>query len=649
MAIADRTRRDVLKALGVGAAGALVGGRTAPVDAQATGSSPRASQLASFPLTDVRLLEGPFLEAQRRNERYLLQLEPDRLLHNFRRNAGLAPRAAIYGGWESQEPWVEIRCHGHTLGHYLSACAFTFASLGDARFKQRIDHVVGELLACQAAGGSGLISAFPDGATQLENSLNDKPFVGVPWYTMHKIFAGLRDAHVHAGSGDALTVLRGLAEWAWTACRNIPDPQLQRMLDREHGGMSEILADVSVLTREPRYLELAQRFVHGQLFMAMAEQRDVLDGLHSNTQIPKVIGYARLHELTGKLEYRRAAEYFWRIVVQSRSFATGGNGDRELFFPPSEFAQRLPSAKTMETCCTHNLLRLTRALFLRDPSAAYADYFERALYNGILASQDPDSGMVTYFQATRPGYVKLYCTPFDSFWCCTGSGIENHARYGESVYFQDGDSVYVNLFIPSVVRVEKLGLELTQETGFPREETTRLTMRAQRAKTLAVKIRHPAWCATATISVNGRRHTASRTPGSYVEVLRTWRTGDVIEVSLPMTLRTEPLPGVPDIVAVLYGPIVLAGRLGTEGLSPGADLIENERKSGEMLNLPVQVPDWIGPPDRLVAQIERSRPEPLSFRARGFADSKEFQLVPYYQIAHERYNLYWRVRPPTVA
>jgi len=233
-----------------------------------------------------------------------------------------------------------------------------FASTSDGRFKQRVDYVIDELVACQDAGGSGLICAFPDGATQLENSVSGKPFVGVPWYTMHKIYAGLRDAHVYAGNRAALTILRRLTEWAWKATRNLSDEQLQRMLDREHGGMNEVLADVYVLTRDPRYLDLAQRFSHRALLLPLAEQRDVLDGLHSNTQIPKVIGFNRLYELTGQTEYRTASEYFWRIVVQRRSFATGGNGDRELFFPPAEFPERLHSAKTMETCCTHNLLRL---------------------------------------------------------------------------------------------------------------------------------------------------------------------------------------------------------------------------------------------------------------------------------------------------
>jgi len=596
----------------------------------------------------VRLLEGPFLDAQRRDEKYLLLLEPDRLLHNFRVNARLAPKAAVYGGWESQEPWVEIRCHGHTLGHYLSACALMYASTGDERFKQRVDYIIDELKACQDAGENGLICAFPDGATQLDNSVTGKPFLGVPWYTMHKIYAGLRDAHIHAGNRDALRILTRLTDWAANVTAGLSDEQVQRMLDREHGGLNEVFADVYVLTREPRYLQLAQRFSHLALLIPLSRQRDILDGLHSNTQIPKVIGFSALYDLTGQPQYLSAAEYFWQAVVQRRSFATGGNGDGEHFFPPGEFAQRLNSAKTMETCCTYNLLRLTRALFLRDPSVTYADYYERALYNGILASQDPDSGMMTYFQATRPGYVKLYCKPFDSFWCCTGSGMENHAKYADSIYFQDDRSLTVNLFIASVVKSAGHGLTLTQHTEFPAKDTTQLQVSVQRPVQMALKIRHPGWCDVVTVAVNGLLQRTSRSPGTYIEISRKWRTGDIVDVHLPMKLRTEPLTGAPDLVAVLYGPIVLAGRLGSEGIAAGTDLIENERTSGEMLNSAIWIPDWIGRAADLTAQIERSRGASLSFRASGFENAGAIELVPYYEIAHERYNLYWRVRSPAV-
>jgi DUF1680 family protein len=299
------------------------------------------------------------------------------------------------------------------------------------------------------------------------------------------------------------------------------------------------------------------------LLAPLAAHRDVLDGLHSNTQIPKVIGFSRLSELTGKDRYRQAATFFWQTVTERRSFATGGNGDGEHFFPPGQFAAHLQSAKTMETCCAYNMLRLTRALFQRAPSVAYADYYEKALYNAILASQDPQSGMMTYFQATRPGYVKLYCTPTDSFWCCTGSGMENHAKYGDSIYFHDDKSLYVNLFIASELHWIDKNLRITQTTRFPEEGATRLVIHADAPVRLNLKIRYPSWCSGATLTVNDRRRVTRSKPGQYIDVDRTWRDGDVLDVRLPMRRRLTPLPNASNLVAVMDGPIVLAGRLGS--------------------------------------------------------------------------------------
>ena len=343
-----------------------------------------------FALGDVRLGDGPFLAAQKLDEAYLLQLEPDRMLHNFRRNAGLEPRAPVYGGWESVEPWIDIRCHGHTLGHYLTACACMFQSTADARFAERVDYIVAELASCQAKTG-GWLTAFPDGVAPLADSLAGKPFAGVPWYTTHKVLAGLRDAHTLRGSGPALDVLIRFADWIDAACAGVPEERFQKMLDREHGGMNEVLGDLFVITGKTRYFDLAVRFSHRALLAPLAEGRDALDGLHANTQIPKVIGFARLGSIAGQTspEFGRAASFFWDTVVKQRSFATGGHGDVEHFFPRNEFARHLGSAKTMETCCTHNMLRLTRSLFETESFVAYIDYFERALFNGILAAQDP--------------------------------------------------------------------------------------------------------------------------------------------------------------------------------------------------------------------------------------------------------------------
>ncbi len=640
-------RREALRSIGVGTATAWMGSVLPGRASFAKEAADYQTRVELFPLDAVRLLDGEFSRAQARNAKYLLALEADRLLHNFRVNAGLKPKAPVYGGWESQEPWVDIRCHGHTAGHYLSACSMQYASTRDQTFKRRVDYVIAELAECQNGGQkegqNGLICAFPDGSSQLDRSLKGEEFTGVPWYTMHKVFAGLRDAHILTGNALALDVLVKLSDWAWSATRSMSDAALQKMLDREHGGMNEILADVYSLTHDKKYLALAKRFSHRALLEPLVEGRDVLDGLHSNTQIPKVIGFARLHELTGEQDYRTGARFFWDRVVRARSFVTGGNGDIEHFFPPHEFQQRLSSAKTMETCCTHNLLKLTRKLFEHEPSASYADYYERALFNGILASQDPDTGMMTYFQATRPGYVKLYCKPFDSFWCCTGSGMENHAKYGEFVYGREKESIFVNLFLASTLDWEERGVKLTQQTQFPAEDRSRLSFELRKPTWLALRIRHPAWCREVTVTVNGKRQMVSRDPGSYFAVERNWRTGDVVEVHVPMHLHAQSLPGEPNIVAALYGPIVLVGRMGTHGVTPGADLIVNERLSGTMLNDPTPVPAWIGTPATFIESFSPTG-APMHFAVNGFEGARTIQFMPYYALAHERYNLYWVMR-----
>jgi hypothetical protein len=633
------TRRELLALAGGGAALAVAG---IPVRLAARAASAR---LSSFPLRTIRLLDGPFLDAERRDLDYLLALQPDRLLHNFRVNAGLEPKAPVYGGWESEEPWVNIRCHGHTLGHYLSAVSLMVASTGDARMKQRANYIVDELQQCQRARANGLICAFPDGATQLENAVAGRPFVGVPWYTMHKIFAGLRDAHLHAESAAALDVLTKLADWTAAATAPMNDAQLQHMLDTEHGGMNEVLADVSALTGDKRYLALARRFSHEALLAPLADSEDKLDGLHANTQIPKAVGFQRIYELTGDERYGSAARFFWRTVVDHRSFVTGGHGDNEHFFPPSDFAKHVPSAKTMETCGTHNMLRLTRMVFQEMPLGGIADFYEHALFNGILASQDPESGMMTYFQATRPGYVRLYHTPERSFWCCTGTGMENHAKYGDSIYFHDADALWVNLFIASTVRWEEKGLSLRQTTKFPDVASTRLEVVADQAVRAIVTLRQPGWCTGMIVRVNGTRWHGIASDSHYFPVDREWRTGDVIEIDLPMTLRAEPLPGTTDVVAFVYGPIVLAGRLGREGLAPGNQIIVNERESGNMLAADVEVPMLAGDPTTLTSRITQDGKDRLTFRTKGLGRPHDVELAPFYRLAHERYNLYWRVIP----
>jgi DUF1680 family protein len=632
----NEIRRTLLQAL---ASAPLFGAMSASAAANAAAFAP----VRPFALSDVRLLDGPFKTAQALDARYLLSLSPDRLLHNFRVNAGLPGKAPVYGGWESQEPWISIRCHGHTLGHYLSACAMMWAATGEAAFRQRVDYLVAELQACQQAADNGLVCAFPDGGEQLRNGFAGKPIVGVPWYTMHKIMAGLRDAHLYAQHPQALPVLTRLADWISDASQACDDACFQQMLAVEHGGMNEVLADLHALTGEARYLRLAERFNHRALLDPLAERRDTLDGLHANTQIPKVLGFARLHELTGDSRYRQAALFFWDTVVTRRSFATGGHGDIEHFFPTAESARHLQSAKTMETCCTHNMLRLTRALFAAAPSAAYADYYELALLNGILASQDPDSGMFTYFQATRPGYPKLYCTPEHSFWCCTGTGMENHAKYGDSIYFHDGDALLVNLFIASELNWQNKRVRVRQTTAFPEYAGTRLSVSAARPTRFTLRLRHPAWCRQLSVRLNGRKLVDSAEPGRYVEIERTWREGDVIDVDLPMHLHLQPLPGSPGIAALMFGPVVLAARMGRAGMRPGDDLIENERNYGEVLQLPMAMPSLALGEGGIESAVRRSKDAALSFRLRTTESAQDFELVPFHRIAHERYNLYWQL------
>ncbi len=525
--------------------------------------APPAAQM--FPLTAVRLLEGPFLEARKRNEQYLLSLDPDRLLHTFRVNVGLPSTATPYGGWES--PQVELR--GHTLGHYLTALALTYAGTGDAQFKSRADAIVAELAKCQAASPragftEGYLSAFPE--SFIERVENRRP-VWAPWYTLHKIMAGLLDAHQLCGNAQALQVLVRKAAWVKTRVDRLPPEQMQASLDMEFGGMNEVLANLFAVTGDPDHLRLARAFDHARVFEPLARGEDRLDGLHANTQIPKVIGAAREYEVTGESRYRDAARFFWERVARHRSYVIGGHSDHEHFFPPAEFSKHL-STDTAETCNTYNMLKLTGHVWAWEPSAAVMDFYERALFNHIVASLDPDSGMYVYLMALKPGHFKTYALPHDSFWCCVGTGMENPGRFTSAIYAHDGrETLFVNLFISSELRAEEFGVTLRQETRFPEEDTVRLRLRGDPTRLTTLKIRHPAWAAASpALRLNGARQPLNRDPDGYLTLRRAWRDGDLVEVRFPMALRTEPLPDDPQVVALLYGPIVLAGELGRADL-----------------------------------------------------------------------------------
>lgn len=642
------TRREALKVLGSGALLAMAGPLSTSGALAATTNPSATPTLQPFPLASVRLLDGPFLEAQKRDEAYLLKLEPDRLLHNFRVNAGLEPKAPVYGGWESVQTWADIRAHGQTLGHYLTALSLMYASTGHEEMKKRVDYIVGELKECQDAGKTGLICAFPDKSAQIDNMVAGRRAIGVPWYTLHKILAGLRDAYLLCGNTTARDVLVKLSDWAADVTKDMTEEAFQKMLGTEHGGMNEVLADVYAISNDEKYLKLSERFCHKAILTPLSEGRDALNGLHSNTQIPKIVGFERLYELKGEPQYGKASEFFWQTVTGTRSFATGGNADNEHFFPITDFAKHLSSAKTMETCCSYNMLRLTRQLFAREPNAAYGDYYERTLFNAILGSQDPDTGMMTYFQSTRPGYLKLFCTPFDSFWCCTGTGIENHAKHGDSIYFHgapggaQADALYVNLFIASTLDWKEKGITLTQTTSFPESGKTRLEIKSAAPQTFTLHLRHPGWAATASVRINGGRANISRKPGSFIELNRTWKNGDVVEMEMPMTLHMELLPGTTDTAAVVYGPIVLVGALG-HAVKPGKDLHINERTIGSVFNEPIDVPTFAGELSSIPKKIKPAG-APLTFKTDGLGHPADVTLVPYYKMAHQHYNMYWKIQ-----
>jgi uncharacterized protein len=600
-----------------------------------------ALQVLPFAPKDVRLLDGPFKRAMDRDAAYLLSLEPDRLLSGFREEAGLTPKAGKYGGWEAQG------VAGHTLGHYLSACSRMYQDTGDKRFLDRVNYVVAELARCQQANGDGYVAAIPNGKKifgeiargEIRSQDFDLNGGWVPWYTLHKEFAGLIDAGRFCDSTAALAVATNLANWAQATTKNLTAAQWQKMLVCEQGGMNESLAELYALTGNTNYLVLAEKFYHQAVMDPLARGDDILDGLHSNMQIPKTIGAARLYELTGQQRYEDIAKFFWNRVALHRSYAIGGNGDAEHFFPTNDFARHVDAA-TCETCCTYNMLKLSRHLFEWSPDAGIMDFYERALYNDILASQDPETGMFVYLMSLEPGGFKTYSTPHDSFWCCVGSGMENHARYADAIYLHNDHSLYVNLFIPSQLTWPEKGLVLRQDTKFPESDSTRLTFQCALPVKLALAIRWPSWAQPPlTVSVNGRKQKVSGQPGSYFTLDREWHDGDQVEVRLPMNLRMEPLPGATNLVAVLYGPIVLAGELGTNGMPPSV----YAKDQTQFLHWPApSAPVLVSAPGSLCQHIVATG-RPLTFRTRGVGRPEDVTLVPLYQIHAQRYSVYWNV------
>ncbi len=620
------------------------------------GTGPAMAQeapLQTFALSDVRLLDGPFRHAQETNRAYLMEMEPDRLLAPYLREAGLPTRAEPYGSWESGG------LDGHIGGHYLSALAMTYASTGDEEMLRRLRYMIGELRRAQLANGDGYLGGVPGGEAEWQEiaqghiqadlfSLNHK---WVPWYNLHKIYAGLRDAYLYAGIDEARTMFLELTDWARRLTADLTDEQIQAMLRTEHGGMNEVFADAAAFTGEAKYLELARRFSHRLILDPLTEKEDRLTGLHANTQIPKVIGFKRIADVAGPNDaaYERwdeAAAFFWDTVVNTRSVAIGGNSVREHFHPADDFSPMAAEPEGPETCNTYNMLRLSRMLFESRGAGRYMDYYERALYNHILASQHPGHGGLVYFTSMRPGHYRVYSQPDSAMWCCVGSGIENHAKYGEMIYAHRPGELYVNLFIPSTLDWKEQGVRVSQRTRFPDAETTTFTVDAP--ATFALNVRYPGWVRDGelAVSVNGEPYAAEAHPGGYVRVERAWSPGDEVSVTLPMHTRLEQMPDGSDYYAVLHGPVVLAARV---------EPFENERlafladgsRMGHVAHGPVcpagAAPVFVSETRDFVDRIVPVEGEPLTFRApdliRG-AD-RELTLIPFFRLHDSRYVVYW--------
>ena len=593
------------------------------------------AQAQPFDLGSVRVTDTVLREPVERNRDFLQSLETDRLLHTFRLTAGLPTSAEPLGGWE--KPNVELR--GHFTGHFLSACALMSLSEGDAMLRGRGNLVVAELAKCQKAigtsSGDGYLSAFPP---SFFDRLKTGQKVWAPWYTIHKIMAGLLDMYVLARNEQALDVVRGMAGWTKRWTDSLSDEDMARIMHVEFGGMNDVLYNLYAVTGVKDYADAAHRFDDERLFGPLADGRDELKGLHVNTQIPKIIGAARRYELTGDERYRRIAEFFWTQVTQHRAYATGGTSNDEHWrSAPDKLAGEL-SYSTEECCCTYNMLKLTRHLFAWSPEARYFDYYERALLNGILGTMNPKNGLTMYYVPLATGYWKVFASPRGSFWCCTGTGVESFSKLADSIYFHDETSLYVNLFVSSELDWEEKGIRVRQDASLTNRGETRLRIGTAKPVHMALRIREPYWTdGKAAITVNGKPAEAGRA-GGYFVIERLWEDNDSLRVTLPMSLHTHPMPDDATLQAIMYGPLVLAGDLGREGLT------ETMRQGGD------NPPDMPKPPDapEFVAEsalpqswIELTSKTPLTFRTKG--QSRDVTMMPLSRIVDQRYGVYWRV------
>ena len=592
-------------------------------------------KVEAFPLGQVKLLDGPWKIGQEANRRYLLSLEPEQLLYDFRKNAGLDAPGKPLGGWEA--PDCEVR--GHFVGHYLSACAMLYANTGDEEVKARAAGLVAELAKCQKALGGGYLSAFPASFFDRWEAMQQ---VWAPFYTIHKIMAGLYDQYRLCGNEQALDVLKGMAAWFKQRTDRLSNADMDRIMDRsEEGGVDETLWDLYALTGDADHRTLAERFEERSFLDRLARGEDCLAGRHGNTHIPLAVGAARHYEITGESRYRYMATFFWDRVVNTRSFATGGSTNAEIWGPPYQLAHTL-SNTNHETCKTYNMLRLTRHLFEWTADPGYTDYYERAFLNGILGTQDPADGMLEYYVPQMTGYQRVYGTPTDAFWCCYGTGIETWAKMADSIYFHDADSLYVSLFIASAVEWPAKGVKVEQRTAYPENTNTKLVVHAAKPASFAMKIRVPGWLTDrAEVRVNGQILEIEARPSSFMAISREWKEGDEVVVNMPMRLHAWPMPDDPNMVTFMYGPVVLAGLVNPDSPEKpihSSNMVEPQPDEGEapeyyfLADAPGDV-SWLKPVEG----------QSVKFRSAG--QPFDITFVPFYRVIGQRYGLNWPVLP----
>jgi DUF1680 family protein len=617
----------------------------------ATAQKKNNTQVEAFRLQDVKLLPSIFKNAETTDLRYIMEMKPDRLLAPYLREAGLKPKDASYGNWEN------TGLDGHIGGHYLTALALMYASNGDKEALTRLNYMIDELKKCQDTNGNGYVGGVP-GSKEVWAAVNKGDFAPfkkkwVPFYNIHKTFAGLRDAYLYTGNQTAKAMFVKFGDWFVDLSKHLSTQQIQDLLGTEHGGLNETLADVYDLTGDKKYMDAAYAFSHQGILKPLENGEDKLTGLHANTQIPKIIGFERIAELNGDKDYKKAAEFFWETVVKHRTVAIGGNSVSEHFNPADNFSSMINSVEGPETCNTNNMLKLTKELFLADPKVKYMDFYERALYNHILSSQHPVNGGFVYFTPMRPGHYRNYSQPQEAMWCCVGTGIENHAKYGELIYAHDKNDLYVNLYIPSKLNWKQKGLVVTQTTNFPEQESTTLTVNEVKpGAAFAINVRYPSWVKAGDfqIFINGKPYTTAEQQATYVSVKRSWKKGDKISIKLPMQTKMELLPDGSNYEAVVHGPIVMAAKVSEADMS---NLMADGSRMGHVANgklYPLQeMPMFVSNTTNDASFIKPVNGKPLTFSAAGLvypAKYNNLQLIPFYKLHDSRYVIYWEKETP---